>query len=167
MKSIQIDLKWLFGDGIWSILNWFKHTEDKMVKTESPSSEEELYIRVWYIKWYFGNGGIANMTGRFFAKLFLRVWYMSSSWINEHIDGTNSTSYMCECEFVFYLDILHQWFRLLILVSFLSNITLVFSLDPIEQLHKIWPLVLSWRGNHEKRFQFRGFTKFERITLVI
>ena len=67
-KSIQIDLKWLFGDGIRSILNWFKHTEDKMVKTESPSSEEELYIRVWYMKWYFGNRGIANMTGRFFCK---------------------------------------------------------------------------------------------------
>ena len=31
-KSIQIDLKWLFWDKIGSILNWFKHTEDKMVK---------------------------------------------------------------------------------------------------------------------------------------
>jgi len=31
-KSIQIDLKWLFWDKIRSILNWFKHTEDKMVK---------------------------------------------------------------------------------------------------------------------------------------
>lgn len=31
-KSIQIDLKWLFWDKIWSILNWLKHTEDKMVK---------------------------------------------------------------------------------------------------------------------------------------
>jgi len=31
-KSIQIDLKWLFWDKIWSILNWCKHTEDKMVK---------------------------------------------------------------------------------------------------------------------------------------
>ena len=41
-----------------------------MVKTESPSSEEELYIRVWYMKWYFGNGGIANMTGRFFLQSY-------------------------------------------------------------------------------------------------
>ena len=39
-----------------------------MVKTESPSSEEELYIRVWYMKWYFGNRDIANMTGSFFCK---------------------------------------------------------------------------------------------------
>ena len=31
-KSIQIDLKWLFWDKVESILNWFKHTEDKMVK---------------------------------------------------------------------------------------------------------------------------------------
>ena len=41
-----------------------------MVKTESPSSEEELYIRVWYMKWYFGNRGIANMTGRFFLQSY-------------------------------------------------------------------------------------------------
>ena len=53
-------------------------------------------------------GVLLTWPGGFFAKLFLRVWYMSSSWINEHIDGTNSTSYMCECEFVLYLDILHQ-----------------------------------------------------------
>ena len=45
-----------------------------MVKTESPSSEEELYIRVWYMKWYFGKG---------IAKLVWSgggVWYMRLSY---------------------------------------------------------------------------------------
>ena len=68
-KSIQIDLKWLFWDKIWSILNWFKHTEDKMVKLKVL-----LVRRSYTLEYDTWNGILARVLLRWSGLRGERGW---------------------------------------------------------------------------------------------